>query len=213
MFELKVRKHYGSAGAVLLLLVFLGELTFSIRQQSLSWDEGDHIFAGYMSRKKVDFGVNPEHPPLVRALASISLVPMHLRVPDPKGLATFMGEAYFDERDLIFGNGAEAQADRIIFHARMAVATLSILLGLLVFLAALEMFGEGAALFALALAAFEPNIVAHGAYVTTDMGISCLMFASIYALHRYVKAPSVGKLIVLGLVSGLALASKHSSGI
>lgn len=194
----------------MLLLVFLGELTFSIRQQSLSWDEGNHIFAGYMAWKKVDFGINPEHPPLVKALAAIPLLPMHLNVPEPKGLASFKDEAYFDGRDFIFGNGGEAEADRITFRARMAAATLSLLLGLLVFLAAREMFGDGAALFALALVVFEPNMIAHGAYVTTDMGISCLMFASIYALYRYVKAPSVGRLIVLGLVSGLALASKHS---
>jgi hypothetical protein len=210
VFELNLRKHFGSAGAVLLLLVFLGELTFSIRQQSLSWDEGDHIFAGYMSWKKVDFGINPEHPPLVKALAAIPLLPMHLKVPDPKGLASFKDEAYFDGRDFIFGNGGEAEADRIIFRARMAAATLSLLLGLLVFLAAREMFGDGAALFALALVVLEPNMIAHGAYVTTDMGISCFIFASIYAFYRYVKAPSVSRLIVLGLVSGLALASKHS---
>jgi hypothetical protein len=209
VFELNVRKHYSSAGAAFLLLVLLGELTFSIRQQSLSWDEGDHIFAGYMSWKKVDFGINPEHPPLVKALAAIPLLPMHLKVPDPKGLASFKDEAYFDGRDFIFGN-AEAEADRIIFRARMAAASLSLLLGLLVFLAAREMFGDGAALFALALVVFEPNMIAHGAYVTTDMGISCFIFASIYAFYRYVKAPSVSRLIVLGLVSGLALASKHS---
>jgi hypothetical protein len=197
-------------GAALLLLVLLGEFAFSIRQQSLSWDEGDHIFAGYMSWKKADFGINPEHPPLVKALAAIPLLPMHLKVPDPKGLASFKDEAYFDGRDFVFGNGGEAGADRIIFRARMAAATLSLLLGLLVFLAAREMFGDGAALFALALVVFEPNMIAHGAYVTTDMGISCFIFASIYAFYRYVKAPSVSRLIVLGLVSGLALASKHS---
>jgi hypothetical protein len=210
VFELKVRKHYGSAGAVLLLLVFLGELTFSIRQQSLSWDEGDHIFAGYMSWMKTDFGINPEHPPLVKALATLPLLPMHLKVPDSKRKAFFKDEAYSDGRDFIFGNGGEAGADRIIFRARMAAATLSLLLGLLVFLAAREMFGDGAGLFALALIVFEPNMIAHGAYVTTDMGISCFMFASIYAFYRYVKAPSVSRLIVLGLASGLALASKHS---
>lgn len=210
MFRLNVRKHYGSAGAAFLLLTLLCELTFSVRQQSLSWDEGNHIFAGYMSWKKSDFGINPEHPPLVKALAAIPLLPMHLRVPDPKGLGSFKDEAYFDGRDFIFGNGGEAEADRIIFRARMAAATLSLLLGLLVFLAAREMFGDGAALFALALVVFEPNMIAHGAYVTTDMGISCFMFASVYAFYRYVKAPSVGKLMVLGLASGLALASKHS---
>jgi 4-amino-4-deoxy-L-arabinose transferase-like glycosyltransferase len=203
-------RNYGVAGAALLLLVFLTELTLSVRQQSLSWDEGDHIFAGYMSWKKADFGINPEHPPLVKALATIPLLAMNLKVPPPKGLASFKDEAYFDGRDFIFGSGDESQADRIIFRARMTAAILSLLLALLVFLAACEMFGVNGALFALTLLVFEPNIIAHGAYVTTDMGVSCFMFASIYALYRYVKSPSWGRLIVLGLATGFALASKHS---
>ena len=68
-------------------------------------------------------------------------------------------EAYFDGRDFIFGNGGEAEADRIIFRARMAAASLSLLLGLLVFLAAREMFGDGSALFALALVVFHNDLV------------------------------------------------------
>ena len=205
------RQRYGIAGAALLLLVLLGELTFSVRQQSLSWDEGDHLFAGYMSWKTADFGFNPEHPPLVKALAAVPLLAMHLKTPPPKGLPFFKDEAYFRGRDLIFDNGGEAVADKIIFRARMAAATLSLLLGLLVFLAGREMFGVGAALFGLALFVFEPNVVAHGAYVTTDMGGSCFLFASVYALYRYVKSPSWARLLLMGLAAGLALASKHSA--
>jgi dolichyl-phosphate-mannose--protein O-mannosyl transferase len=205
-----VQRNYGIIGAALLLLLFLTELTLPVRQQSLSWDEGDHIFAGYMSWKKADFGINPEHPPLVKALATIPLLLMNLKIPPPKGLASFKDEAYFDGRDFIFGNGGEAEADRIILRARMTAAILSLLLGSLVFLAAREMFGGGAGLFALALFVFEPNIIAHGAYVTTDMGVSCFMFFSIYALYRYVKAPSWGRLAVVALATGFALASKHS---
>lgn len=211
MFGRRLGKNCGNVVAVLLLLAFLAELALSVRQQSLTWDEDDHIFAGYMSWKTADFGFNPEHPPLVKALAAIPLLPMHLKVPPPKGLASFKDETYFDGRDLIFGNGGEAEADRIIFRARMAAAALSLGLGLLVFLAAREMFGMGAALFALTLFVFEPNIIAHGAYVTTDMGIACFMFASVYAFYRYVRVPFLGRLATAGLATGLALASKHSA--
>ena len=141
MLERAMGKNRGNAIAVLLLLVFLAELVFSVRQQSLTWDEDDHIFAGYMSWKTADFGFNPEHPPLVKALATIPLLPMHLKVPPPNGLASFKDETYFDGRDLIFGNGGEAGADRIIFRTRMAAAILTLTLGLLVFFAAREMFG------------------------------------------------------------------------
>ena len=58
---------------------------------------------------------------------------------------------------------------------------------------------------------FDPTMLAHGAVVGTDIGCSCFMFASIYAFYRYVKAPSVTRLVVTGLAAGLALASKHST--
>ena len=205
-----MRKYAANALAALLLLVFAIEITLSIRQQSLTWDEGDHLFAGYMSWKTQDFGINPEHPPLVKALAALPLLPMHLQVPPSRGLSDFKAEAYFSGRDLIFHNGV-VPAGSIIFRARISAGTLSILLGLLVFLATREMFGKSAALFALTLLVFEPNLIAHGAYVTTDMGIACFMFASIYAFYRYAKAPSAGRLALVGISAGLALAAKHSA--
>lgn len=197
-------------GALLLLSVFLCELVLDVRHQSLSWDEGDHIYAGYMSLTRGEFAINPEHPPLVKELAAIPLALMHLPAPAFRAVGSFKNEAYFNGRDFIFGHG-EAQANRIIFRARMAAASLSLLLAVLMFLATYEMFGSLAALFAMTLLVFEPNIIAHGAYVTTDMGVTCLMFASVYAFYRYAKAPSAGRLLVTGLVAGLALAAKHSA--
>lgn len=205
-----MRKHFATACAGLLLLVLACELVGSVRGQSLSWDEGDHLFAGYMSWKTRDFGFNPEHPPLVKALAALPLLAMNLKVPPGKGLTDFKSEAFFDGRDFIFGNGGLEVADKIIFRARMAAALLSLLLGLVLYCAAREMFGTGAALFALALLVFEPNMIAHGAYVTTDMGAACFLFAAVYALYRYVKSPSWGRLTTVGVVTGLALAAKHS---
>lgn len=204
------RSSIVNLAAALLLLVFLCELTLSIRHQSLSWDEGDHIYAGYQSWKNADFGINPEHPPLVKAVATIPMLFMDLKTPPPLGLHEFKNEAYFTGRDLIFQNGGLARADHIIFSVRMAAAFFSLLLALLVFLAGKEMFGSSAALISLTLLVFEPNLIAHGAYVTTDMGISCLMFATFYVFYRYVKAPSTGRLLLLGVTAGFALAAKHS---
>ena len=206
---MNVRRAHGIA--LLLLLVLVAELTVSIKRQSLSWDEGDHIFAGYQSWKAADFGINPEHPPLVKGLATLPLLAMHLKTPAPKGMAFFKDEAYFDGRDLIYDNGGLAIANKIIFRARMFAAVLSVLMALVVYLAALEMFGPIAALFAMTLIVFEPNLIAHGAYVTTDMGITCFMFATIFALFRFRERPSWRTLLLVGLATGLALASKHSA--
>jgi 4-amino-4-deoxy-L-arabinose transferase-like glycosyltransferase len=194
------------AGVTLLLLVLEGQLLYSVRQESLSWDEGDHIFAGYMSLKHHDFGLNPEHPPLVKMVAAVPLQSMHLREPQLQN-RYFKTEAYLSGRGLIFQNDFNA----IIFRARMAAAIFALMTALLAFLAAREMFGAGAGFLALLLIVFEPNFLAHGALVTTDTGAACGLLASIYAFYRYVKSPSWGRIAVLGLAAGIFFITKHSA--
>lgn len=206
---MRARRVHGIA--LVLLLILITELTLSVRRQSLSWDEGDHIYAGYQSWKAGDFGINPEHPPLVKELATLPLLAMRLQPPPPMGKTFDKTEAYVAGRELIYRNGGLAMANRIIFRVRMFAAILSLVMAVVVYFSALEMFGIGAALFALALIVFEPNLIAHGAYVTTDMGVTCFLFATIFALYRFRERPSWKTLLVLGIATGLALATKHSA--
>ena len=194
------------AGVCALLAILAAELALSVRLESLSWDEGDHIFAGYLDWKNGDFGLNPEHPPLVKMIGALPLLAMDLKVPQLQN-RYFKTEAYLSGRDWIYGN----DANRIIFRARMAASLLTLLLALLVFFTAQEMFGTGAAFLALALVVFEPNLIAHGAMVTTDAGLTCFLLATIFIFYRYVKAPSVRRVAALGLAAGLAAATKHSA--
>ena len=196
-------------GVSLLLLVFGLQIGFTVHQESLTWDEGDHIFAGYMTWKTGDYGFNPEHPPLMKMLGTAPLLGLPLHVPADQH-RYFKTEAYMDGREMLFANGPE-YAKMLTFRARMATGLLTILLGLLVFLAAQEMFGVWAAFVALVLLVFEPNVLAHGAFVTTDAGVSCFFLAAVYAFYRYCKVASVGRLVVAGLAAGLALATKHSA--
>lgn len=194
-----------AAGVTGLLAVLLLQLVLSVRGESQTWDEGDHIYAGYRSWSHADFGLNPEHPPLVKLLATVPLLPLSLHTPALQN-RNYKIEAFLDGRDFVYGNDADA----ILFRTRMAASLFTFVLALLVFFAAREMFGTGAALLALTLLVFEPNLLAHGALVTTDMGLTCCLFAAIYAFYRYVKAPSVARLLLVGLASGLTLAAKHT---
>jgi 4-amino-4-deoxy-L-arabinose transferase-like glycosyltransferase len=204
------RRTYIFAGACLLLLVFGLQLASTVKQESLTWDEGDHIFAGYMSWKTHDYGLNPEHPPLMKMLATVPLLGLPLKVPEPQH-RFFKTESYMSGKALLFGNAPAYSVETLTFRVRMAAGIVAILLGLLVFLATREMFGLAPAFIALVLLTFEPNILAHGAFVTTDAGVSCFFFAAVYAFYRYCKSPSVGRLVVTGVAAGLALASKHSA--
>lgn len=208
--RLALRRGYVVAGVSLLLLVFGLQLALTVRGESLSWDEGDHIFAGYMSWKTHDFGLNPEHPPLMKSLATLPLLRLPLKVPVLQH-RFFKDESYLDGRALLFGNAPTYSPEELTFRVRMAVLPVALLMALLVFLAAREMFGLGAAFVALTLVTFSPNILAHGALVTTDTGVSCFFFAAVYAFYRYCRAGSPGRLAVAGLAAGLALSAKHSA--
>jgi hypothetical protein len=197
--------------ALLLVLIFLGELVVSVHRQSLSWDEGDHIYAGYEGWITGDYGINPEHPPLLKAIATLPLLAMHLSAPPRKSPTFSKTEAYFNGRSLIYENGGLDTASRIIFRARMMAAIFSLALAAVVYFAGLEIFGTVAALFGLALVVFEPNLIAHGAYVTTDMGVTFGIFSTVYALYRFRVRPSIGRLVVVGAATGVALALKHSA--
>ncbi len=189
-----------------LLGVLVAELALSVRQESITWDEGHHLYAGYRSLKFGDYGLNPEVPPLVKMLAALPILRLPLHVPPLEG-RFFKNEAFLGGRDFIFKN----DADRVLFRARMAVSVLMVALALLVFLVGREMFGTGAGLTALALLIFDPNFLAIAPIVTTDVGFACLLFATIYTFYRYVKRPSLFRLALVGLAAGLALASKHSA--
>jgi hypothetical protein len=192
-------------GVIALLAVLLLQLGLTANANSITWDEDDHIFAGYMMWKTADYGLNPEHPPLVKLVATLPILKMPLKTPHIQQ-RNFKIEAYLDGKDLLFKNNA----NQILRRVRLAAALLTLLLALLVFFAGKEMFGTGAGVIGLALLVFDPNILAHGAVVTTDMGITCFMFATVYAFYRYNKRPSIPRLLVTGLALGLALGAKHT---
>lgn len=190
---------------VFLLVVMAAQLALSARRESQTFDEAAHLYAGYSYWKHADFGRNPEHPPLVKLLAALPLVGKQLIEPTDQNRG-FKIDGFISGRNFVYGNGG----DRLLFPARMAASLLTLALALVVFLAAREMFGEGAGFVALLLVAFEPNLLAHGALVTTDVGVALFLLLTVYLFYRYVKSPSWMRLGAVGIAAGLTLAAKHS---
>jgi hypothetical protein len=194
-----------------LFLAFTGQLVYHSVRISATVDEPFHVLAGHRHWQCGDFGINPEHPPLLKMLAA---APLNFReLSEPPWECGSKMTPKFDG----FSYGAsflvENEVDRTLIAARLASALMSLLLVLLVFLAAWEMFGPWEALTALAIVAFEPNLIGQGSLVTTDMAISATSFAAMYALYRYGKDQTWLRFLVAGLAFGLLLAAKHSAVI
>jgi hypothetical protein len=194
-----------SAALCLLLAVLSLQLFFSVRRESQTWDEGNHIFAGYQSWTHADYGLNPEHPPLLKMLATAPLLWSQPKSPVLEE-RFFKEDAFLRGKEFLYQN----DPDKILARTRTAAAILTLLTALVVFLGAREMFGTGAAFIALTLVAFDPNLLAHGALITTDVGLACFMFLSVYMFYRFVKSPSALRLVTAGVAVGLVLAVKHT---
>ena len=178
-----------------------------VHRESLTFDEDDHMFAGYMMWKTADYGLNPEHPPLVKLLATIPVLSGTLWVPPLQG-REFKKEAYLDGRDWLARNDGGSQ--RMVFRMRASAELLAMALALCVFLAARNWFGDVAGLTALVLVVFDPNVLAHSALVTTDIGVSLFFLLSVFAFRLYVLRPTWVTAADAGVAVGLLLATKHS---
>ena len=195
-----------AAVVLALLLVLAVELVIPARRQSATFDEACHLYAGYNYWTRADFGVNPEHPPLVKLIAALPLLKQTLPGSEPLPIH-IKPQCFIGGRQFLYSGQT---ADSMLFKARMAAATLTIAAALAVFAAAYEMFGAIAALLSLLLFVFEPNLLAHGNLVTTDMGLSLFLFATVFAFYRFVQKPSAWWLVLTGVLAGLTLAAKHS---
>jgi len=91
------RSELVAAGVVGLLIILGLQLVLSVRHESQTWDEANHIFAGYRSWTNADFGLNPEHPPMLKLLATVPLFLSPLKTPKLEG-------RFFKEEAFLGGN-------------------------------------------------------------------------------------------------------------
>jgi 4-amino-4-deoxy-L-arabinose transferase-like glycosyltransferase len=205
---MKNTKPWVWLAAAVLIAVQMVLVAVIVHGESLTIDEGDHIYAGYMMWHHKDYGLNPEHPPLVKLVATLPLLGRPLWLP-PMENRMFKVEAYFGGRDFLERNDLPGQ--RRIFQMRLVAGVFAVGLSLFVFLAGLEWFGAGAALLALALVVFEPNMLANSDLVTTDIGVACFLVGAVWCFWRYARQPTVARMLLAGLVAGGALAAKHNA--
>lgn len=99
------RHHvYEIAALCLLLIVVCLQLFLSVRRESQTWDEGNHIFAGYRMWTHADYGLNPEHPPLLKLLATAPLLSTQPKTPELAG-SFFKEDAFLRGKDFLYQIG------------------------------------------------------------------------------------------------------------
>jgi hypothetical protein len=205
-----VRARKAEVVCACLLLVMGGNLLAVISRKSITNDEVVSIPAGYYHLAAGNFQISIDHPPLTKMYAALPLLFIQ---PDEPPITVRPGEDS-QQRTLRtqeeFWNANANKFAAISFWSRVPMITLTLALGVLIFIYGRQLFGARAAMLSVFLFSLEPTVLAHGRTVLNDLPAALAYLLFFFALHSYLKAPDWRHAIVLGLVSGLALATKFS---
>jgi 4-amino-4-deoxy-L-arabinose transferase-like glycosyltransferase len=207
--SLGVRAEIFLAPAALLLAAFLLQGAVFIRANGPTYDEAMHLASGYSYLATGDFRLEPQNPPLIKQFQALPLF-LFYRLPFHADTQHWRdGAEFFVGQDFLYRS--PLPADRMLLLARLPNLLIGALLVCLIGWWAFRLWGAQAALLAMALACFEPNLLAHSSLVTTDMGTSLFIFLTIYLLWEYFKTPNYWLLAAIGGSLGAAMVSKFSA--
>ncbi|MCJ7557324.1 MAG: glycosyltransferase family 39 protein, partial [Gammaproteobacteria bacterium] len=198
-----------------LLCVFFAQAVGRGARTSITIDEGLHITSGYAILRTGDFRLVEEHPPLVKLLEALPLLAVP-GLPDPTTLPGWESDvAVTDSVRLVRATQSliypYQPIDRLVFAARVPVALLAVLLGAIVFRWATDLGGWKSGLRALFLLTFDPDILAHAGVAGTDLGAACFITLALFGLARFLRRPTVPRLVFAGVTLGLAQGAKLSA--
>jgi hypothetical protein len=214
------------AALIAFVVLAIGDITAT----SPTSDELPHLASGYTYLTLHDYRLNDEHPPLIKELAAASIVGEKLWRPSlqmawnnalevPNAQWSFAHQMFYERRpeyadtpttERIPRSAFYVDSEKLFTRARLTMLLLPLLLGIVIFAWAGEVWGLWGGAVAAALYAFDPNFIAHGGLVTTDAGVAALMAAAIYFMWRVSRRPTPINIAAFSIFSGLTMVAKFS---
>jgi MFS family permease len=192
----------------LLLATLVAIQAASMRMEVQTFDEGFHLAAGYSYLSQGDYRMNPEHPPLSKLLAAATLVPMRPSVPTDSD-AWYKRDQWEFSEQFLYRNRADPGT--MLFAARLPTVALTLLLVLAVAWWTRSRYGTAAGLLATVLVGFDPNLIAHGRYITSDVIVTLFYFLAVALWISWLETGRRAPLVGASLAFGLAQVSKYSA--
>jgi len=205
------RAHLAELACAALLAAMSFQMFAVISRKSITVDEIVMIPSAYYHLAAGNFQLVNEHPPLAKIIAG---VPALLVQPNEVKAGQIVGEpGSFNEKwsyaERFWENNPDI-FESLSYWPRVPAIILTILLGLLIFKLARELFGPGPAVLAVALFTLEPTVLAHGRVVQTDIPATLGYFLLFFAMYRYAKNLSLKNAALIGAAAGVALLAKFS---
>jgi hypothetical protein len=194
-------------------ILFVALTVNSYVRESATWDEPQFLLSGYLGLKDGDHRLVPGHPPFVQMWAALPLLATTGITVPAEAIPRLIDDAWIFGNQYAFTHATLYRlnnADSLLYRGRFMIVLLGVLLGILLFCWAQELYGFGAALAVLASYCAEPNLLAHARLITTDFGTTCFVCGTAYFLWRTTRAVTVGNLLGLAVFFALAQVSKFS---
>lgn len=173
-------------------------------------DEQNHLARGVTFLSTGDPRLSLEHPPLVNSLSALPVYSLTKTNP-PIDHESWQSKQWYVFADLLLW---ERTADVIqtLFLARFPILLLTLGLALVGYRAALWVWASSpAALLLFLFLLFDPNIMAHGRYTTTDLGGTAFAFLAMLVLWWSWEELTAVRFLLVALTLGLAFGSKLST--
>src|SRR5713226_10093263 len=174
MFRSDDRRHF-LALAVLLIIAGLFHSAWASRRDGFTIDEPWHVTAGVAYLRTGEPYLYPEHPPLVKIVAALSLTRSTFQWTAPGPLHDKKEERDFVESVMYTHNDADSIHSRV----RWSMYLFNGLLLLFFALSAFRVFGGIVASAALAFLLMDPTVAAHWPVVMTDLPVALLSPTSV----------------------------------
>ncbi len=207
----KFTTAWAAAALAVICAASFGLMLWASRTDSAIMDEQAHIPAGYGYVRMLDYRLNPEHPPLVKALAMLPVmlfVQPAFPVANPAWTSKVNGE-WAMGYEFLYHSGNDPNA--IVRVGRIMPILLTILAIILVWFLARRTLGPLWALLPTILFGLDPAVLANGHYVTTDVGAAFGIVLSLIFFLRFADDPSAKNLWYAGIAFGIAQLTKFSA--
>jgi hypothetical protein len=191
------------AVVVLLLGAMAVPMVTSAVQQTPTIDEPVYVSAGLDYVREHSLRRNPEHPPLGKLIIAVGPA-----IADTRYDPAFDGTQQAVGRHLLYDSGNDPWT--VMLAARLPVIVLTLLFGLVVFGFARDVAGPAGGLLALALYAFTPDLITHGALATLDVPAAGFVLTAAWMVWRARNRPNL-YLPLAGLALGAALATRMNT--
>lgn len=195
--------------AILLALTHAMLALTATIEKSLTADEIAHLTAGHVYNVRGDYRLQPENGNLTQRWEALPMTLARVPLPSvnqpgwPRADVWNYGHAFFYEQGI--------SSEEFIFLGRTMIALVSAATGLLVFFWSRTYFGWRGAFLSLALYAFCPAFLAHGALATSDVIMVFFFLAALWSWWRLLESPGPGRAALSAVVFGLSCVTKFSA--